>query len=222
LQLQQVRLLPAGQNALKNRPLASAEQRRAMLDIAIAPYPTLCVDDRELRREGISYSIDSCREIRAELGADTCIGFVVGSDILPELHRWRDWRQLLDVVNLVVMQRAADPSTAPGAKLDSEVETLLAGAVTRLDRPRGQVVTVELAAYAVSSSYLRAQLCARSNMPLDAKPGSSRWPAVLARLRSRLKGGCRREEASTLPWQQLLPAGVLQYIDRHGLYHGAE
>ena len=125
---EQVKLLPVGQHAIKKAPLAVAAHRKAMLDLAVRSYPQLIVDDRELRREGASYTIDTCCELRSELGDEATICFIVGSDVLVNLHLWQRWEELLGVVNLVVMRRAgisANESIAP------EVMALLGTSVAK-------------------------------------------------------------------------------------------
>lgn len=188
-----VKLLPVGQHALKQAPLALAAHRKAMLDLAVRSYPQLIVDDRELRREGASYTIDTCCELRSELGDEATICFIVGSDVLGQLHLWQRWEELLGVVNLVVMRRAgisANELIAP------EVKALLGTSVAQIDRPYGQLASVSLGEYPISSTQLRRELVQRNDV-------TSSTEALNA---------CHL-------WQQSLPADVWEYIVAHDLYH---
>lgn len=170
LDLDEVRLLPCSQHALGKLPGANAAQRLKMMELALANQPRtvpLTIDSRELQREGLSYSITSCREIRAELGHQAVLVFIIGSDLLDSLHKWHEWQSLLDYVNLVVVDRAA-VNGAPGDRASegktqsgqpvTEVREMLEAAVTDLDRPSGQVVRVDLPPYAVSSTLVREQV----------------------------------------------------------------
>ena len=76
-----------------------------MLQLALAAYPKLHLDCRELNRSGASYSIDTLRQLRAEYGSSAHLTFVLGEDALQQLHLWREWRALLCLVNLLVLLR---------------------------------------------------------------------------------------------------------------------
>ena len=73
LELDEMRLLPNAQPPHREQPGVSAEHRLAMLQIAVDGEPGLVVDDRELRRTGPSYTIDTLLELRAELGEQVSI-----------------------------------------------------------------------------------------------------------------------------------------------------
>src|SRR5512135_1769754 len=69
--LERVIFIPAGLPYHRGRSAhASSEERLTMLKLAIARDPRFYVDDRELRREGATYSYDTLAEIRAERGPD--------------------------------------------------------------------------------------------------------------------------------------------------------
>lgn len=123
----QVRLMPAADPPHRAAPGASAAQRVAMLELGIAGEAGLRVDDRELCRAGRepgsrSYTIDTLRELRGELGADAPIALLVGADSFVGLPGWRQWRELFDLAHFVVAER-------PGSPLDGELPAALAAAV---------------------------------------------------------------------------------------------
>jgi nicotinate-nucleotide adenylyltransferase len=76
-----------------------------MLDLAIVGTEGLSVDRRELDREGLSYTVDTLRELRQELGAEVAIVFIMGADSLQRLNRWHEWRVLLEFTNIAVLAR---------------------------------------------------------------------------------------------------------------------
>src|SRR5690606_17279034 len=100
-------------------PGASARQRAGMLDLAVAGEPGLCVDRRELRREGRSYSIDTLLELRATLGGAAPVALLVGADSFASLPDWHRWRELFEHAHFVVAQR-------PGSPLDHGLRAELA------------------------------------------------------------------------------------------------
>ncbi len=109
LALDQLRWVPTGQAWQKARPLTPAPQRVAMLKLALAGEPGWVLDERELRRAGPSYTLDTVAELRAELPAATLV-LLVGADQLAGLPSWHRWRELLAQVELAV---AARPGAAP-------------------------------------------------------------------------------------------------------------
>lgn len=101
---------------------ATAAQRLHLLELAISGEPCLRIDDRELRREGASYTADTLRQLRKELGGDTSLVMVVGTDSFAGFDRWKEWQQIPDLAHIIVVRR-------PGIALDPEGEParLLAG-----------------------------------------------------------------------------------------------
>ncbi len=104
LQLDELRWLPAGDPWQKTRRLASAADREAMVRLAIEGEPRFVLDDRELRRSGPSYTVDTLRELQAGEQAEWFL--VLGQDQYANLHTWHDWPELLRRVTLAVAARA--------------------------------------------------------------------------------------------------------------------
>ncbi|GAB3305255.1 nicotinate-nucleotide adenylyltransferase [Luteimonas notoginsengisoli] len=117
-----IRMMPAADPPHRSPPGATATQRAEMLDLAVVGERDLCVDRRELRREGRSYSIDTLLELRAEHGADAPIALLVGADSFVGLPDWHRWRELFDQAHFVVAER-------PGSPLDQDLRPELAAAL---------------------------------------------------------------------------------------------
>ena len=82
LQLERLTVLPAGNPYQRGRtPFASAKQRVAMLRLAFVDHSAINIDERELHREGATYTVDTLTEIRAELGADIPFVWLIGSGL---------------------------------------------------------------------------------------------------------------------------------------------
>lgn len=93
--------------------VAPARHRLEMVRIALQEEEGMLPSDREVRREGASYTIDTLREIRAEVGEDGEIFFIVGSDSLPEMPTWREFRAIPDVARIVAVSRTDSPAEGP-------------------------------------------------------------------------------------------------------------
>ena len=104
LRLDEVRWIPTGTPSQKARELTDAADREAMLRLAIADEPRFVLDRIELRRRGTSYTLDTVRELRAaEPGNEWFL--IIGQDQYATLHTWREWRELLGLVTLVIANR---------------------------------------------------------------------------------------------------------------------
>ena len=117
LGLDEIIFMPARQAALKpSAACASPEQRKKMLEIALesADFPH-SISDIEMRRQGISYSIDTVRELLA-LRPDSEIYWIIGSDHLPKLSKWKDIAEFCKLAKFACARRggvSADFSDAP-------------------------------------------------------------------------------------------------------------
>ncbi len=106
LQLDQVLFVPAGRPWLKEgQPLTEANHRVRMVELAIASNPHFQVRRDEVDRPGLSYTVDTLKELRAELPADTELYFILGLDAFENFHRWKEPQKLLDLCRLVVVSR---------------------------------------------------------------------------------------------------------------------
>jgi len=147
-----VRLLPAADPPHRPAPGATAAQRQEMLALAIGEEPGLLLDPRELdraaRHPGVpSYTVDTLRELRAELGPRQPIAWLVGADSLLALPRWHQWELLFELAHFIVADRPGSP-LAQGAGPDlmqalqgrwvrheRELFTAPAGRLLRLQAP---------------------------------------------------------------------------------------
>jgi len=84
--------------------LAPGPLRETMIEMAILDNLSFDLLDIELRRGGISYSVDSLREIRA-LHPHADLFFLIGADSLPDLHGWKDIYSVLDMCTFAVFAR---------------------------------------------------------------------------------------------------------------------
>lgn len=183
-----VDLLPAADPPHRAAPGASAVHRAAMLHLAVAGRPQLHVDERELRRPGASYTVDTMAELRGELGPQPCLTWVLGADALRQLASWKQWQRLLELGNLLAVER-------PGHPLDADSLADCAPVVAAELLPRQH----EVADLARSATGGFAVLRPARSLPESA-----------SEVRRRLvEGG---------DWRALLAPAVADYIAGNGLY----
>ncbi|MBL9076080.1 MAG: nicotinate (nicotinamide) nucleotide adenylyltransferase [Planctomycetes bacterium] len=145
LPVTEVRVIPAGDHPHKRGgDLAPAAHRLAMCRLAFADEPRVVVDDRELRRAGPSFTVDTLRELTAEAPGRR-LYFLIGSDNLPLLCTWRDHHALLQLATVVTYPRrghAIDAARLAGLDLTAAERTALLANV--LDEPADDVAASDL------------------------------------------------------------------------------
>lgn len=106
LSLDEVRFIPCGEPAHRDKPIAEPLQRLAMVRAAIAGQAKFVADDREIRRDGPSYMVDTLASLKKEFHSQSfCL--ILGTDAFNGLTQWHNWERIFDLANIVVMQRAA-------------------------------------------------------------------------------------------------------------------
>ena len=134
-------IVPAAQAPLKpTETQSSSEDRLAMVRAATEWDTRFEVSDFELRKGGVSYTIDSARHFKSLYPNDE-LYWVVGGDQLPQLHLWKDIGELAKIVEFIFLERPGYPvraaSAIPGLRLHRCDGHLLAISSTELrDRTR--------------------------------------------------------------------------------------
>jgi nicotinate-nucleotide adenylyltransferase len=100
----EVRFIPCGDPPHRGTTFADAELRYRMVDVATAGQAGFVSDDRELRRAGLSYSIDTLIDLRKEF-PDRSLCLIVGMDAFLGLQTWHRWDEILGVAHIVVAHR---------------------------------------------------------------------------------------------------------------------
>lgn len=150
--LDRVDLLVSGESphAQGKSVTAEARHRLAMAQLAVANQPGLGVDDRETKRAGKSFTVDTLREMRREKPDDEFF-FIIGGDMLASLPTWREASLLLSLAHFVPVMR-------PGFKADvyEDLRSALGDeAVNQLQRNAVSMPLME-----VASSKIRAAVAA--------------------------------------------------------------
>jgi len=111
--LDRVVFVPALRQPIKSeRPVASGEHRLAMIRLAVQDAPAFDASDIELKRPGKSFTIDTIRELRRTLGPRPDLFFIIGSDSVAELPRWKNVEELATLCSIIVAARPGWPLDA--------------------------------------------------------------------------------------------------------------
>lgn len=136
--LDRVMFVPTGRPWQK-REVSAAEHRVAMTELAVRDDPRFAVSRVDVDREGPTYTVDTLRDLRAEVGDDVELFFITGADALGAILTWRDPAEVLRLAHLVGVTRPGHELADPGL-------------------PEGSVSLVEVPAMAISSTDLRARV----------------------------------------------------------------
>ena len=107
LGLDEVRFIPLRDPPHRRQLQSTPEQRMAMVQTAIQTEPAFVADDREIRRAGKSYTLDTLLSLRKEL-EEIPICLLIGSDAFRGFTSWRNPNEILELAHLVVMQRPGE------------------------------------------------------------------------------------------------------------------
>ena len=159
LDLAEVRLVPARDPPHRGTPSASAKQRVAMLKLALAEFPALGLDTREIERTGKSYTYDTLAQLRAEM-PDRPLVLVTGADAFAGLPTWHRWREIPALAHIVVVTR---PGTRVEDALHGPLAELWNDRCTRDRRnlenaTAGTIFAVSVAPQPISATAIRAAL----------------------------------------------------------------
>ncbi len=155
LPLTEIRLIPCRIPPHRGRPVASPEDRLRMVAAAVADEPQLIVDDRELHRDGPSYSVDTLLGLRAELGDTESLALIMGMDAFHNLSSWHRWQEIPNLAHLLVTYRPGAPVPRDGA-LGRWARAAQAGHVDTLcDRPAGGLLIWSVTQLDISATAIR-------------------------------------------------------------------
>ena len=158
LEAPEIALVPCHIPPHRESPGAGSGQRLELLNMAIAEEPGLVVDDRELKRDGTSYTADTLRQIRSEIGPDRPLTMVVGTDSFASFDRWREWDQIPNLAHIIVIVRpGADvaPDSAPAELMKKHA----ASSVEELyESPCGRILVLEPPLMDISATGIRERI----------------------------------------------------------------
>ena len=180
LGLEQVLLVPCGNPVHRRHAFASASERCAMVELAIAGEPLLQLDRREVRSDAPSYMIDTISSLQREQPGVSWY-LLVGIDAFLGLPGWKQWQQLLDQVNLVVMTRpgyALDPDLLPPGLRQEWQQRQVQDFSLLAAQKRGAILSVDVLTPDLSSTRVRELIKTGGGL------GSILHPAVAAHIRA--------------------------------------
>jgi nicotinate-nucleotide adenylyltransferase len=173
LGLAAVRWVPSGKPGHREAPRADAGDRLAMLRLALAGDAAFSLDDADALSDQPTYTVNTLARLRKELGPAQPLVFLMGTDQLMGLDRWREWKTLFELAHFGVARRPGyevSGSLLPEA-VAGELARRRAGAAELALSPAGRIALFDNPPRDVSSSGIRAALAA-GGRPDDALPAT--------------------------------------------------
>jgi nicotinate-nucleotide adenylyltransferase len=181
----EVHLMPANVPPHRAQPVASVEQRVAILRAALHGQDRLRIDERELHRTGPSYTIDTLRQLRAEVGAERPLVLLVGTDAFAGFPTWHEWHALFHFAHIVVMTRPGHRAEWRGELATEYAARRTDFAASLRDSPYGRIYALSITALEISATAVRAELAAGREPRYLLAEGVLADPALLAPYRGK-------------------------------------
>jgi nicotinate-nucleotide adenylyltransferase len=162
LNLAEVRFIPCYQPVHRKLPVATPEQRLAMVSAAIKNEPALTVDTSEIDREGPSYMIDTVKSLHHTF-SKTPLCLIMGIDALLGFPSWHRWEEILNYVHLVVAHRPQYQLPANGMVSDLLKERLTQESHILQESLAGYILLHPVTALEISATDIRKQVMMGQN-----------------------------------------------------------
>jgi nicotinate-nucleotide adenylyltransferase len=154
LGLSTVRWIPSGRPGHRGAPATSAAHRLAMVKLAIGGHPGFTLDEAEAHAAAPTFTIDTFRRLRIELGDAVPLVMIIGMDSLLTLPTWRESERLLDLAHFAVGARPGYDAAAIPAHLAARMR----GPEALAAAPGGTIVRFDTTLLAISASSIRATI----------------------------------------------------------------
>jgi len=159
LDLAELRFIPLNYPAHRTAPLASSKQRLEMLKLAVENHVHLKIDDCELHRNEVSYTINTLKLLRKNIG-DTPLCMLIGMENFKTLNSWQQWQYLLDYAHIVIASRPGSDAKNNKDKMDNEMQGFMNKFITTSvedlhQQSAGCIIKLDIPMLDISSTQIR-------------------------------------------------------------------
>jgi nicotinate-nucleotide adenylyltransferase len=155
--LNEVRFLPNFQPLLREQPLANAQHRFAMVELALADYKDFHADNTEILREGFSYTFDTLVEIRKKYPQHS-LSFIMAADQFVQFHHWHRWQEITELCHLIIATRKGYSMTL-SPELEQFTKLHATESVTDLqNKLHGAIYFIDIEPLAISATAIRQHI----------------------------------------------------------------
>jgi len=164
LALDELRFIPLNIPPHRQPTIASAQQRLAMLELALEDQVEMIIDTRELENNAISYTIVTLQSLRRDF-PETSLILLLGDDAFAKIDSWKNWQQLLDYAHIVTIKRKGDSEEFIPYTVRTWMNNYSINNSEQLhETNHGQIYRLEIEPVATSSTQIRHHL--QHNLPV--------------------------------------------------------
>tara|TARA_Y100000590_G_scaffold223407_1_gene252714 strand:+ start:9468 stop:10130 length:663 start_codon:yes stop_codon:yes gene_type:complete len=161
----EIRVIPNGIPPHRPSVIASTSERLQMVSMAFNSLDNIVVDDREIKRRGPSYAIDTAKEVINLYDSCSSICWIMGTDAFSSIDSWHRWEEFLDLVNIIVMSRPDKTIDKNTISYKILKERQIDNKEDFISSKKGKVLSIKVRPVKVSSSKIRHNIF--SGKPVD-------------------------------------------------------
>ena len=152
-------LVPAFQSPFKpGAETASPKDRVDMLAASIPADPRLTIDDCEIKREGVSYTIDTLKDIIDRYSPDGKPGLILGDDLASTFYKWRNPGEIAELADIIIARRLSESGVDPAQGASCSGETVVGEAARKAGSFSYPYKALDNEIVDVSSSLIREKI----------------------------------------------------------------
>ncbi len=167
----QIRLIPSQLSPLKDNVHASANHRWQMVNLVCSGHEKLLADNRELKRQAPSYTIDTLLELREEFGEQQSMVLIIGIDAFVSFCKWYRYEEILSLCHILLMQRPSYSMPKSGCEAEFYNLNNTQDFKILMNSPHGKIFLSDLEKIDVSSTIIRDMISA-DKQPKYLLPGN--------------------------------------------------
>ncbi|MDC8446005.1 MAG: nicotinate-nucleotide adenylyltransferase [Nitrosomonas sp.] len=161
--------VPAGTPRLRDIPFASKTQRAGMVALAIQDNPDFLLDTREIKREGVSKTVETLRAYRSEYGENVALCLIIGADTFLKIHQWCDWHEVFELCHVVIVNRPGSPLIKHKQGFPEEIQQACGSrwitcSASLASQPYGLIYAAPTTLLDISATQIRALVAAKKSI----------------------------------------------------------
>jgi nicotinate-nucleotide adenylyltransferase len=169
LDLAELRFIPLNNPPHRTPPQASPEQRLEMLELAVENQARLKVDDCELRRGEVSYTIDTLKDLRTKF-VESPLCLLMGIENFKTLNTWHQWQSLLGYAHIVIANRPGSDDNINNEEIKSFMDIFITTSMEDLhQQAAGCIMKLDIPMLDISSTQIRNNFRSGSKSKLKSE-----------------------------------------------------
>lgn len=112
-----VEFVPCFQPPHREQPIASPQDRLAMVKLAVKDHTALHANDNEIKRQGVSFTIETLEALKKQFPENNYY-LIIGADAFAKFDTWHDWEKIMNLAKIIVVNRNDRETKTPKKVVD--------------------------------------------------------------------------------------------------------